>query len=250
MRRKFTLVELLVVISIIAMLLCLLLPSLRRARDAARGIQCVSNLRNVGVAMAGYTTDYDGYFPPSYYGTTGWSDWKMSWMQLLGPYLGMKLGEGQAGWELIPVNSVLACPSIKQYEGSGVFAAYGYNHLALGTYGSYTSYGYTRDGAARTSRIGAPAQQLQHADSWYDASALWSRSDARWIIDDQNRVCYRHSQAANAVYVDGHVKAEKQDWLWIGHPVTYPWNIMLLNKPFAAYPGRVDWGTQFGYWPY
>lgn len=61
----FTLVELLVVISIIAMLLAILMPSLQKARSAAYGIKCGANMRNVGAAMLSYVTDY-GKYPFSY----------------------------------------------------------------------------------------------------------------------------------------------------------------------------------------
>ncbi|MCC6682037.1 MAG: DUF1559 domain-containing protein [Phycisphaeraceae bacterium] len=55
--RGFTLIELLVVISIIALLISILLPALRKARDAGRNSQCLSNLHQVGTAMAAYEVD-------------------------------------------------------------------------------------------------------------------------------------------------------------------------------------------------
>ena len=62
-RRGFTLIELLVVIAIIAILAAMLFPVFARARESARKIQCLSNVKNVGMAMQMYLTDFDR-FPP------------------------------------------------------------------------------------------------------------------------------------------------------------------------------------------
>ncbi len=65
-KRGFTLVELLVVIAIIAILAALLMPALGRAREAAMGAACMSNMHNIGVTMAISTNENGGFYPTCY----------------------------------------------------------------------------------------------------------------------------------------------------------------------------------------
>lgn len=62
-RQGFTLIELLVVIAIIAVLAAILFPVFARAREKARATTCLSNLKQLGLAMNMYCQDYDGKFP-------------------------------------------------------------------------------------------------------------------------------------------------------------------------------------------
>jgi len=122
MRRRagFTLIELLVVIAIIAILAAMLFPVFARARESARKIQCLSNVKNIAMALQIYLSDYDR-FPPSEHRSevvdyiindVGESDW-IPWM--VNPYLRWPVVLD----EYVKNRDVWRCPSAK---GSPTFA--------------------------------------------------------------------------------------------------------------------------------
>ncbi len=101
-KKKFTLIELLVTIAIIAILAGILLPALNAARDKARAIQCLSNLKGIGTAFTQYTMDNNGYGPHAMGNLAGSSGAMVlgKWQDMLYPYTG---GKGEisdySSWE-------------------------------------------------------------------------------------------------------------------------------------------------------
>ncbi|MGD9498297.1 MAG: type II secretion system protein, partial [Armatimonadota bacterium] len=102
-RRGFTLIELLVVIAIIAILAAILFPVFAQAREKAKAAACLSNTKQIAIAVAMYTNDYDGRYPFS------WAyDWSYRWFeeQCLQAYV--------KNWQ------VLVCPATKPWTSWGV----------------------------------------------------------------------------------------------------------------------------------
>ena len=85
--KAFTLVELLVVITIIATLAALLLPALKAAKDRMKNVTCVNNIRQIGAALNSFLADNDDWYP---YAHPSAANGKASrlWNWQLAPYVG------------------------------------------------------------------------------------------------------------------------------------------------------------------
>ncbi len=120
-RKFFTLIELLVVIAIIAILAAMLLPALNKARDRAKTISCISNMKTIGMGYARYASDHNDYLPVNAYVDSANSSNNYAWNNLIGPYCGYST----KGWKnLLPSNDeiftrkgVFHCPALNPGEG-------------------------------------------------------------------------------------------------------------------------------------
>ncbi len=176
----FTLIELLVVIAIIAILASMLLPSLRRARESAKSIACIGNLKQIGVALNMYVQEADGYLPPEHTG---------SYQK---PFAHEYLNYQINGEYIIKDQNIWLCPN---------------DSSPCGTFTGNTSYGVNdtlpnpTQERLRLINVENPEQHLIFADCDH------------WILNPyiaDRVIARRHAGRGNILYLSGHAGSIKE----------------------------------------
>lgn len=222
-RAGFTLVELLVVISIVSLLVAILLPTLASARESSRAIRCSANLQQIGIAITNYSYDYRDYLPPVRdiaLDDTTW-DWALR------TYLNIRnassdpatIGYYCQSEDIPPTN-----PQIARATRS-----YGYNS-GIGTLTSNGKYSrtfseFTR--AAKTSRLllagdmGISTMNNHAVGRRFNSNLTPYKTDEIYRYNNSNNVVetaeatMRHGngQTMNVLYIDGHVERRGDAYL-------------------------------------
>jgi prepilin-type N-terminal cleavage/methylation domain-containing protein/prepilin-type processing-associated H-X9-DG protein len=219
-QKGFTLIELLVVIAIIAILAAILFPVFARAREQARKAACQSNLKQIGLAVAQYTQDFDESYPAAVNSSNAVGN--RYWYEVLDPY--MKSSQ----LLICPTAGVITSYSTgaKQYGGG-----YGWNIAGTGNLGANgNGFGYTtanwstpgNDGPVQLSEVDEPSRTIQVGDpcsGGYTGNGIYiiGYSDMRYMPVLHGGSVGPFSAASTSVpsdtagggnylFADGHVK--------------------------------------------
>lgn len=185
--RGFTLIELLVVIAIITILAGMLLPALKQARDAAKGIVCKNSTKTIGVSVKMYTSDYNGIGP--FDDPAG----SVTWIYLTMPYCNVPLAKLVGN---MPFLDLLKCPCV---QSDPTFYLYSYHTNYQINYWITSRGGISRPDFTQR----RPAETMTIVDGWGRdrlAHTNYLNGYPLRVIE----MC-RHSKKANTYFWDGHV---------------------------------------------
>lgn len=159
MRRGFTLIELLVVIAVVALLVGLLLPTLGKAREAGRSSVCLSNLRQMYLAVRAYADENKGLSPALGVPYTTLPNWGLVVQASAGL-------SGSSAGELFAAKSVLVCPTARAKFGESMQRTYAINVTGhSGLTGDPDTYDTDPGASIRLDRVQRPSASTLFVDS-------------------------------------------------------------------------------------
>ena len=223
--QAFTLIELLIVIAIIATLVSMLLPSLSRAKQMAKSVMCLSNLRNFALAAHIYAESYDGTYPIALYNTSTPTNTSYAWDFITTiTTSGDHIVKSGLLWQGDDAKKAQQCPS---FDGAANFLSdpytgYNYNTSYIGR-GMWTS----SMTPASVEDVRHPSDTALFGDGEYQAGAnKFMRSPwgnpadggyhGKKSFDNgfSGRYAgtqgYRHLERTNVAFCDGHAASRSQ----------------------------------------